>query len=110
MLIGTTGSGKSTTILYLCGCEMIKENIKINDKPYTFIKNKNNNGLDCLQNVISSVKPTDSETRNLTLIPLSKEHLQKIMKNKYSNKSLNLVDAAGYGDSGGPEVDISNGI
>jgi septin family protein len=99
VLLGDTGSGKSTCIHYLAGSEMKKTTI--NDLPHIEpIVNR------YIPNIIDSVKCSPysvSETRHINAIEISTNEKGKKIE-------IFLVDTPGFGDTRGPEVDIINGI
>jgi predicted GTPase len=92
LLLGTTGAGKSTTIQYLFGANMVEENEHIEAKPMppelkTFIASAN----------------MKSETRYINAIPFKYEY-------EGETKELMIVDTPGFGDTQSIEVDISNSL
>ena len=101
VLLSGTGAGKSTTIRYFCGCEMVQDPIN------KHIEAVDNNGIPELNKVISSCK-TISETRYLTYIPIPPRILKKLVGD--DDYSLNFCDSPGFGETAGAEVDIANNI
>ena len=103
LFLGVTGSGKSTTIQFLAGSKMILKRVEIS--PGVFLDH-----IDALPNnsKIDSVKigfQAKSETQSVTAIPVNLRDF-----GLPSDKSFLLCDTPGFGDTGGPEVDIANGV
>ena len=106
LLIGTTGSGKSTTIQFLAGATM--KEVKVEVGPGNFLEHVTAVGTTAnldLRNVISSPLQK-SETRYI--VPVSIQ-LEDILGADEIGV-LTLCDAPGFGDTAGPEVDIANSI
>ena len=99
LLLGGTGSGKSTTIHFLGGSKMIQTNVRgINHIAPTEIKNP-----DLLK--ITTSPLSRSETRYMAPVRVNPEDIQA-----YVDESVILCDTPGFEDTSGPEVDIANGI
>lgn len=102
LLLGTTGAGKTTTILYLSGCVMEKVKVKTssakNSKGIAHIQAKEFPNA-ALKSFVTSGS-TQSETRfvNAFDLPLADGSL------------ITLCDTPGFGDTGGLEVDLANGV
>ena len=96
-MIGPTGSGKSTTILFLSGAKMkeLQENgvyhIGAEEKDITNPHARS----------IKSNPMTESVTKYITAVPIPSGK---------GGKQIVLCDTPGFGDTNGPEVDIANGI
>ena len=98
VFLGQTGSGKSTTILYLAGLKMIKQEFKIDSKQITSIVPENE--------VAEGIRPSHlmaSETKYLCAMDVN-------LNSDNSDKKITLCDTPGFGDTAGPEVDIANSI
>ncbi|CAF3880981.1 unnamed protein product, partial [Rotaria sp. Silwood1] len=106
LLIGETGTGKSTTVQFLAGCKMSVTKVRINSEAYSdHITTTEPFKYPGLEHVISSPL-CRSETRYLTpvTIPL------KDVLGAYENGDITLCDAPGIGDTAGPEVDLANNV
>jgi len=103
LLIGSTGSGKSTTIQVLAGGNMKLEKVEMPGKSGKYLDHVRavppfpNQAL---KEIISSPF-AKSETKNICPIMVTLPN---------SEGNVWLVDAPGYGDTGGPEVDITNSV
>lgn len=97
LLLGLTGSGKSTTVLFLSRVkfEVTKEKGRIHYAP-KYVP-------DALKSVQTSSAFT-SETRIINAVKLDPTVFQGEPKDVY------LCDSPGFGDTRGSEIDISNGI
>ena len=105
LLMGKTGSGKSTTIHFLAGSKMIKKSIEIEPgKCIEHISPEEPFPNEDLCSVITSSK-AESETRYINPISVN---LKDIGGN--DDKTLIICDSPGFGDTAGHEVDIANGI
>ncbi|CAG9315966.1 unnamed protein product [Blepharisma stoltei] len=96
LLIGATGSGKSTTTHFLCGSnmEVVKEEDGITGIKATFIHNP------ALKSTVIS-SGNHSETRYITHIPINLAD---------AGETIFLCDTPGLMDTSGPEVDMANTI
>ena len=106
LLIGTTGSGKSTTIQFLAGATMKKVRVEVS--PGKFLEHVTAVGKITnpdLRHVISSPRQ-ESETRYITPVNIQ---LSDIL-GAHETGVLTLCDAPGFDDTAGPEVDIANSI
>jgi energy-coupling factor transporter ATP-binding protein EcfA2 len=94
LLLGNTGMGKSTTILYLCGEDMEESNVDglVHIDARRPLKNKN------LATVLASPLAR-SETSCINAIEIPNDR-----KNHY------LCDTPGFGDTRSIEIDFSNSI
>jgi hypothetical protein len=101
LLLGSTGSGKSTTILFLAGEELSE--MKMGGLPHIGPSDLDSMQPD-LRTVITTPNST-SETRviNAVSVGLPGSTFQQ-------PATIMLCDSPGFGDTGGPEIDISNGI
>ena len=99
LFLGGSGSGKSTTIHFLAGSKMIEKTV---NGLYHIAPDEVRNPD--LRNVTTSPF-AQSETRYITSVTVNFEDVEA-----YSPGSIILCDSPGFGDSGGPEVDIANGI
>ncbi|CAF3144286.1 unnamed protein product [Rotaria sp. Silwood2] len=106
LLIGETGTGKSTTIQFLTGSKMKKTRIEIT--PGRFLEHITLDGIprNPQLNRISSSALNKSETRYITpvTVPL------KDILDAYENDAITLCDAPGFSDTAGPGVDIANSL
>ncbi|CAF0846527.1 unnamed protein product [Adineta steineri] len=106
LLLGDTGSGKSTMIQFLAGCKMIETEVEI--APERFLRHITANDTaknPQLKNVVSC--PFNrSETRYIAPVTVQ---LKDIL-GRHENGVLILCDAPGFGDTAGPEVDIANSL
>ncbi|CAF0947135.1 unnamed protein product [Adineta steineri] len=106
LLVGETGSGKSTSIHFLAGSEMqeIKVEIELGKflQHVTAVGPIHNRGL---QNVTSSPFHK-SETRYIAPVTIE---LQDVLGSHESGMII-LCDAPGFGDTAGAEVDIANSV
>ena len=106
LLVGDTGSGKSTTIQFLAGCKMVKTKVEVEKGRYldhiTTEGPITNSGL---KHVTSSAH-MKSETRYIApvIVPL------RDVLSSYETGTITLCDTPGFGDTAGPEVDIANGV
>ncbi|CAM4837449.1 unnamed protein product [Rotaria magnacalcarata] len=106
LLIGETGTGKSTTIQFLAGCQMEKKKVEVENGRFLEhveavepIKNPE------LRRIISSPR-NKSETRYITPVTVP---LRDIFGPHETGEFI-ICDAPGFGDTAGPEVDIANGV
>ncbi|CAF1361391.1 unnamed protein product [Rotaria magnacalcarata] len=106
LLVGVTGSGKSTTIQFLAGATMKELRVEISSGK--FVKHITAVGLlkDTELSNINSSYLQKSETRFIA--PVTVE-LNKVL-DAHETGTLILCDAPGFGDTAGPEVDIANSI
>ncbi|CAF4020109.1 unnamed protein product [Rotaria sp. Silwood2] len=106
LLIGETGTGKSTTIQFLAGSKM--KNIKVQVEPGRFLDHITVDGLIGnleLRKVTSSPR-NKAETRYITPVTIQ----LKDIFGPHECGEIILCDAPGFGDTGGPEVDIANSV
>ena len=104
--MGNTGSGKSTTIQFLAGSKMVKKKIEVEPNNYIdHICAQEPFPNEALKSVISNSE-AKSETRYINPISVN---LKDIDCN-YEDKTVIICDSPGFGDTGGVEVDIANGI
>jgi len=101
LFIGTTGSGKSTTLLYLTGRKMVQKTVFIEGSPIETIDSEIP-----LAGIKSSHK-MKSETRYLHLVDID---LRKVLKDDLEEERMFLCDSPGFGDSRSAEIDIANGV
>ena len=96
--MGITGAGKSTIVNYLVGCEMEK-------------LNKAQHKLQGVLTDIIRVKP-DSKIRESMKIGHSDSVSMTVLSEAYYSNDLDLhiVDCAGYHDTRGYEINISNNV
>ncbi|CAF5031461.1 unnamed protein product, partial [Rotaria sp. Silwood1] len=106
LLIGETGSGKSTTIQFLAGATMGQTQVKIGPGKY-------------LEHITSIGPIKNSALINITSSPLQRSETRYIapvtiqLRNVLGatgNGEITLCDAPGFDDRGGPEVNIANSI
>lgn len=98
LVIGNTGSGKSTIVNYLIGCEMeflSKDQHKIPNQLAPIVRVK-----------------ADSKIKEKMIIGHSQSVSMTILSDAYYSEDLDLhiVDAAGYYDTRGFEINISNNV
>ncbi|CAF0784452.1 unnamed protein product, partial [Adineta ricciae] len=106
LLLGETGSGKSTMIQFLAGCRMTQKKVEIASGCFLVHITTDDIGKDPrLTNVISS--PFNrSETRYIASVTVQ---LKDIL-GSCEDGDVVLCDAPGFGDTAGPEVDIANSL
>ncbi|CAF3745049.1 unnamed protein product, partial [Rotaria sp. Silwood1] len=106
LLIGETGTGKSTTIQFLTGSKMKKTRIEIASGRFLEHITLDGTPKNPQLNRISSSALNKSETRYITpvTVPL------KDIPGAYENDAITLCDAPGFSDTAGPEVDIANSL
>ncbi|CAF1295905.1 unnamed protein product [Rotaria sordida] len=106
LLVGITGSGKSTTIQFLTGAKMKDTLVEI--APGRFLEHitiygpVRNVGL----NSVTSSPLSKSETRYIIPITVKLEDIFGL----HETGEIILCDAPGFGDTTGPEVDIANSV
>lgn len=104
LLIGETGSGKSTTIQFLAGSRMAVVQVQIGPDKFlrhiTAVGQITNPGL---QNITTSPHHK-SETRYIAPVTIS---LQEVLGEP---DVLILCDAPGFSDTAGAEVDLANSV
>ncbi|CAF1013256.1 unnamed protein product [Didymodactylos carnosus] len=99
LLLGGTGSGKSTTIHYMAGSKMAATRVReLNHIAPVEVTNL------ALKNVVTSPHAM-SETRYITSVPVNFKDI-----GIQENGGIVLCDTPGFLDTAGPEVDIANGI
>lgn len=98
LLLGGTGTGKSTTIQFLAGSNMERTE----EGHIQAAANENQNPA--LAKVVSSFS-VQSETRYITAVPVAFADLGLSRPG-----GVTLCDTPGFEDTSGPEVDIPNGI
>jgi energy-coupling factor transporter ATP-binding protein EcfA2/uncharacterized protein YukE len=106
LLVGETGSGKSTTIQFLAGSTMKETRVEIAKGKFL--------------NHITAVGPVKNpELCSITCSPLNKSETRYIASvtiqlkdilGPHDNGVIILCDAPGFDDTAGPEVDIANSI
>ncbi|CAF1671128.1 unnamed protein product [Adineta ricciae] len=106
LLIGETGTGKSTTIQFLSGAKMKKTKVEV--EPGRFSEHitidgpiKNHDLINVTNSALSK-----SETRYIAPVSIP---LRDICGSHESGEII-LCDAPGFGDTAGAEVDIANGV
>lgn len=90
LLLGGTGAGKSTSIHYLCGSELVKGTDE-RGLPHVYPRAIRNEAL----RKITTSASAKSETKHITVIPLDMNYV--------------ICDTPGFEDTNGAEVDIANG-
>ena len=90
MVVGSTGSGKSTTINWLFGCSMV-----LNEDGCIGVRAEKDKGR---KDMVTQIG-LDS-TRSQTLVPVT----------LYLDDKLTICDAPGFMESRGPEVSIGNAV
>lgn len=105
LLLGYTGSGKSTLVHFLSGSKLVKEKIEM--KPGHFLEHITTNqpGKNINLNSVKISYKAESETRIITPV---KVNLKDI--GGYEKKDVIICDTPGLGDTAGAEVDIANAI
>lgn len=104
LLIGTTGSGKSTTVLFLTGTKMKETQVEI--CPGKFLAHITTDGPMINPGLIDvkSSPLSKSETRFLIPVTIS----LKDIFHSYETDEIILCDAPGFDDTESPEIDIAN--
>ncbi|CAF1112595.1 unnamed protein product, partial [Didymodactylos carnosus] len=106
LLVGETGSGKSTIIQFLAGATMEETRVEIAAGRYlehiTAVGQVKNPEL----NSIISSPLNKSETRYIAPVTVQ----LKDVLGAHENGVITLCDAPGFDDTAGPEVDIANSI
>ncbi|CAF4485181.1 unnamed protein product, partial [Didymodactylos carnosus] len=106
LLVGETGSGKSTIIQFLAGSTMEETRVEIAAGRYlehiTAVGQVKNPEL----NSIISSPLNKSETRYIAPVTVQ----LKDVLGAHENGVITLCDAPGFDDTAGPEVDIANSI
>ncbi|CAF1267185.1 unnamed protein product [Adineta steineri] len=104
LLIGITGSGKSTTIQFLTGTKMKETRVEI--YPSKFLKHITTDGPIVNSGLIDvkSSPLSKSETRFLIPVTIS----LKDIFGSYETNEIIVCDAPGFGDTESPETDIAN--
>ncbi|CAF1428217.1 unnamed protein product, partial [Didymodactylos carnosus] len=106
LLVGETGSGKSTTIQFLAGSVM--KEIQVEIEPGKFLEHitavgpVKNTGL----NNVTSSPFHKSETRYIAPVTIQ---LKDIL-DSHETDVITLCDAPGFADTAGAEVDIANSV
>ncbi|CAF1002767.1 unnamed protein product [Adineta steineri] len=106
LLVGETGSGKSTTVQFLAGSEM--KEVQVETEPGKFLDHITpigpirNPGL----NNVTSSPFHRSETRYITPVTIQ---LKDIL-GSHETGVITLCDAPGFSDTSGVEVDIANSV
>ena len=104
LLVGATGSGKSTTVQFLAGSKMEKTLVKV--APGELLEHImavgpiRNRGLSS----VTSSPQMKSETRCITPVTVQ----LKDIFGRHEAGEITLCDAPGFGDTGGPEIDVAN--
>ncbi|CAF3762063.1 unnamed protein product, partial [Rotaria sp. Silwood1] len=99
LLIGGTGTGKSTTIHFLGGSKMIETRVNgMNHIAPTEIKNTD------LKKIATAPSAT-SITRYINPVTVNLKDI-----GERGDTSIILCDSPGFEDTSGPEVDIANGV
>ena len=105
MLVGNTGSGKSSTILFLSGVKMHRVRVQIDESGASV------NHFEPVSELSEELKSfvtsphAQSETRSINSVSVD---LSQVLDG--ANGSVVLCDTPGFGDTAGAEVDITNGI
>ncbi|ETN99689.1 hypothetical protein RFI_37781, partial [Reticulomyxa filosa] len=100
LMLGGTGTGKSTLIHFLAGSTMEEQIVDgVSHIAPVKIKNKT------LTNVRTSAK-AESETRYITAVPINLKGMNLLV----DIDNVVLCDTPGFEDTSGPEVDVANGI
>jgi ABC-type multidrug transport system fused ATPase/permease subunit len=99
LLFGPTGAGKSTTLHFLGGSKM--EEQLIDGKVHILPVNITNKDLKDVKTGLSAIK---SETRLVIPVKIP------INASEYGFDNVMFCDLPGFGDTNGPEIDISNSI
>ncbi|CAF1267133.1 unnamed protein product [Adineta steineri] len=104
LLIGITGSGKSTTVQFLTGTKMKETRVEI--CPGKFLKHITTDGSIINPGLIDvkSSPLSKSETRFIIPVTIS----LKDIFGSYETNEIILCDAPGFSDTESPEIDISN--
>jgi hypothetical protein len=103
VMLGKTGTGKSTTTHFLAGSEMVATKVDGQDHiaPQGMRDGLGKNAA--LEKVVASQRAV-SETRYVTAVPIDLESFCE-----FEDGSVVLCDTPGFEDTAGPEVNIANG-
>ncbi|CAF3931930.1 unnamed protein product, partial [Adineta steineri] len=104
LLIGTTGSGKSTTVQFLTDTKMKETRVEI--CPGKFLKHITTDGPIINSGLIDVKSSPLSKSETRFLIPVTISF--KDIFGSYETNEIILCDAPGFGDTESPEMDISN--
>ena len=105
LFLGKTGAGKSTMIHFLAGSKMTFQKVDIGSgKSLEHIAPSPPFSNPALDDVTISAA-ANSETRYIKPVLV---HFKDL--GGFDNKSITLCDSPGFGDTGGPEVDIAIGL
>ena len=103
LFIGDSGSGKSTTIQFLSGCNMIQTRQEISPGKFLLhIEPDEKTRNLCSENIISNAE-SKSTTRYIAA-----QHVPLEVVNR--SGFITLCDAPGFGDTAGAEVDVANSM
>ena len=105
LLMGFTGSGKSTTTHYLCGSQLKMDDRTGHIAPVN-IKHE------MLKKIEVSFKVAHSVTRFVTSVKMDLERDYGIHTYLRRNaiKKIWICDTPGFADTNGPEMDVANGL
>jgi energy-coupling factor transporter ATP-binding protein EcfA2 len=105
LLLGKTGSGKSTTIHFLAGSQMIESEVELKSgKKFTHVIPVEPFKCRELYDVAISSRD-ESETRYIHAVPVNFSIFAK-----HDKRTTILCDTPGFGDTAGAEVGIANAI
>ncbi|CAF1149796.1 unnamed protein product [Adineta steineri] len=106
LLIGITGSGKSTTVQFLTGTKMKETRVEICSRK--FLKHITTDGPINNPGLIDVKSSPFSKSETRFIIPVTIS--LKDIFGSYETNEIILCDAPGFGDTKSPEIDISNCI
>ena len=108
LLLGGTGAGKSTTIHFLAGSDMIHTEVNghlhIGPNESTCYRGKDATFVKDLEQITLS-NSSGSETRSILSVTVECPG-----EGEHSGTTITLCDTPGFEDTDGPEMDIANGL
>jgi len=104
MVVGNTGSGKSTFMNYLAGCTLEAQSI-------VFTDGRRKTGVIGVaeESVVRCVAGIGHTNESQTFVPGFAE-IQELSAQAASKERVMVMDCAGFNDSRGPEINIANSV
>ena len=105
LFLGHTGAGKSTTIHFLAGSQMVRDKSTDHIEPVN-VTNK------WLKDIITEFRPGQSVTRFVSAVPINLRQagLEFAISDRKAKPNIVLCDTPGFGETRGVEVDVANGL